>query len=124
MPHSTDATSEPVQPPDGVKAGPPTKILIGGITSPQTVRIGNALQLSVASMLVDKDGQIVSGATAEWTATANPVPASGITVQRVDQMNGRVSVTNVQRSHTVTLKVTTTQYPQFTDTKTFTLSAI
>ena len=114
---------EPVPLPPGVTAGPPTQMIIGGITSPQRVKIGSSLSMSVASMLLDKDGYTVTGDAANWSVTANPQPSDGISVVREQQMNGRVTAANIQRSHNVTLTVRSNGYPQLSSSRSFTISA-
>jgi hypothetical protein len=113
---------EPVVPPQGITAGPPVKIIIGGIST-TPVKIGSNLNVPVAAMLLDKDNMAVSGGTAIWTVTASPHPVNGISVAREQTMNGRISASSIQRSHNVTVNVTTAQYPQFTASLTFLVSA-
>lgn len=95
---------------DNTNAGP-TKITIGGLSSPFKVKKGGTLVVPVTAVLQTGNGGAFSGDPGEgtWTATASP-PAGGIQGQSAYKLNGNITISNVQNSHTVTIRVVSRLY--------------
>lgn len=112
--------------PSDVLSAVPASILVGGITSPQRVRIGSTLVVPVTAMLKTANGGHFPGDPGDgvWTATVTPHPAGGVQTKTIYKMNGEITFPNVQRSHNVTIRVVSRLYPHLpAGVKTFAINA-
>ncbi|TKJ77276.1 hypothetical protein PspCFBP13509_20265 [Pseudomonas sp. CFBP13509] len=111
------STKESATPISGEKPRAPAEMIIGGIDDPQRVKRGEDFKLTIAAQLVDERGTAIPNVTTTWsTSTPGATFTSG-----PGQLNGTLTVRNVQISTNVSFTVSTTQYPNIRKTHSFSL---
>jgi hypothetical protein len=92
-------------------AGPAVELRISGAGNPNRVRKGNSLEKLPSASLFDANGAMVPD-TGKYTLVSVVPPTPGVSVMNTaGPMNGKVFVSNVQNSMTITARCTPTNHP-------------
>ncbi|WP_433738645.1 hypothetical protein [Pseudomonas putida] len=95
-----------------IAAGPPVSLRFNSASNPNKVRRGGNLEKLPAADALDASGNIVSGVSGNYTL-GTPLP--GVTVSNnPGNLNGKLTVTNVQNNMSIDVVLRTNTTPQLT----------
>lgn len=95
------------------KAGVPVSLRFNGASNPNKVHRESDLEKLPAAVALDASGAIVSGVTGNYTLGT---PLTGVSVSNVPQgnLNGKLTVKNVQKNMSIDVVLTTNTTPKVT----------
>jgi hypothetical protein len=115
-------SNEPVVQPSGVTTATPVSIRINPIPG-QNVVIGQNLILTATAVFYDNGNNPISAGPVTWTVQAVPHPAGGITITPELPTKGFIVAPNIQKTHSVSVRATSVQYPHLTHLLSFLVTA-